>query len=577
MHFRHILFVTLACTVLAGAQTPPPPQQQPEVLDPISPRAPSAQPAPAPVPAAGSEPGLPEDGGFPVDVNNYENPLLLFQGEKRELPMADEENLELLPPISPYLPGEPAPEPAEQPLTPEQRALQSLGAKVAASVVGIRVWDEFGNQISSGIGCFVTRDGIILTDTGLLHPEIVHKVDYITTIGADGSSHKVAGFYLADLTSGVTLLQSETRETQPLELATNTDFSKERPCHVLAVSEKRGLVLADARVQMDGALTGLGWLNLKGTDSPGAVGSPVLAPDGRVMAIVGMKVPLKSWMNFALPCDAAALELRRSRSALQPLKNLPQKPKLKDVVSDPAFTNAFNTLQQKRVEAAMRQLVQLTRKYPRSAECWALLGLSATYLGAGPEALNCQRKAVALDPKAGLYWHQLAFAKLREGKGSAQATTEDKEALQQAVEQRPNDQLAWLLLASRHVRDNNLGEADDALRRVTMLAPDYAQAHYLQAYVRGRLKDYEGAQAAISRSLKLNAASAEAWYYQGLLLDKRGETSEAVKAYRNTVRLRPDHPHAWRNLAYAYRKSGQATEARQAIQEHMKRSQGKGD
>lgn len=555
-----IWFLFAFLTAQLPAQEPAPKAPVPAaVLDPITPAPPG-------------EPALPSDAGFPVDVNNYENPLLLYQGDKRDLPMTDEENLDLLPPISPYLPGEPAPDsPPARPPTPEEEQLRAIGSKVASSVVSIRVWDEFGTQLSSGVGFFVSPDGVILTDTGLLHPEIAAKVDYITTTGADGMNHRITGFYLANLTTGVTLLQSETSETVPLELVPATDFAKERRCHVLAVSERRGLVLADAKVQMDSALTGLGWLNLRGTDSPGAVGSPVLSPDGRVMAIVGMKVPLKSWMNFALPCDAAALEIRKQRVALLPLKNLPQKPRISEVVADPEFIAAFNTLQQKRVEAAMRQLVQLTRKYPRSAECWALLGLSATYLGAGPEALNCQRKAVALDPKAGLYWHQLAFAKLRETKDGIPTSSEDREALELAVEQRPNDQLAWLLLASRHVRDGDLGKADDALRRVTLLAPDYAQAHYLQAYVRGRLRDYEAAQAAIAQSLKLNPGYSEAWYYQGLLLDKRNQPAEAAKAYRNTVRLRPDHPTAWMNLAHAYKKAGRSSEAREAFLQHQKR------
>ena len=561
---RRPFFLTLLLlpAFLVAQTSTPKPKQPAAVLDPIS---------PSPAPTTTGEPALPEQPGFPVDVNNYENPLLLFQGEKRDLPMADEENLELLPPVSPYLPGEELPQGnPEKPLTPQELELRALGMKVAASVVSLRVWDEFGNQLSAGVGCFVTADGIILTDTGLLHPEIAEKVDYMTVTGADGTNHKISGFYVADLVTGVTLLQSEAKTSTPLELAPDTNFTEERPCHVLAVSEKRGLVLADAKVQMDSALTGLGWLNLRGTDSPGAVGSPVLSQNGRVMAIVGMKVPLQSWMNFALPCDAAAFELRKKRAPLQPLSKLPQSPKLREVANDPEFVAAFATLQQKRVESAMRKLVQLTRKYPRSAECWALLGLSATYLGASPEALNCQRKAVALDPKAGLYWHQLAFAKMRENAGGLPDTSEDREALQLAVEQRPNDQLAWLLLASREVRDGNLGAADDALRRVTLLAPDYAQAHYLQAYVRGRLKDYEGAQAAISQSLKLNAGYSEAWYYQGLLFDKKENYDEAAKAYRNTVRLRPTHPHAWMNLAHTYKKQGKQTEAREAILQHQK-------
>ncbi len=557
---RLLLLLLLFGLTCARAQEQVPKRQlPPSVLDPLA------------MPTV--EPALPTNAGFPVDVNNYENPLLLFQGEAKGLPMADEANLDLLPPISPYLPGEAQPEGApDKPLTPDELRLRSIGMKVVASVVSVRVWDEFGSQLASGIGCFVTQSGIILTDTGLLHPEIAEKVDYITTTGADGTNHKVSGFYVADLTTGVTLLQSESYETTPLELSPGADLRTEQACHVLAISEKRGLVLADATVQMDGALTGLGWLNVRGKDSPGAVGSPVLNQAGKVIAIVGMQVPLKSWMNFALPSDAAAIELRKTRAPLLPLSRLPKTPKLKQVATDLEFVAAFETLQQRRVESAMRKLVTLTRKYPRSAECWALLGLSATYLGAAPEALNCQRKAVALDPKAGLYWHQLAFAKLREKPGALPDTTEDREALELATEQRPNDSLAWLLLASRLVRDGDLGSADDALKRVMLLAPGYAQAHYLSAYVRGRLKDYTGAQAAISQSLKLNPGYSEAWFYQGLLFDKNSNPNEAAKAYRNTVRLRPTHPQAWKNLAYALKKSGQPTEARQAFQEYEKRS-----
>lgn len=560
MRMLRLLSLLLFLPALTSAQESPPKLVVPPPLtDPVSP--------------SGSEPELPANGGFPVDVNNYENPLLLFQGAPKGLPIADEPSPDLLPPLSPYLPGEkpPAGTP-ERPLTPDELRLRNLGGKIVSSIVGLRVWDAFGSQLANGVGCYVSADGVILTDTGLLHPEIAGKIDYITVTGADGTHQKITGFYLADLVTGVTLLQGERTETRPLELLPATDFRSEQSCHVLAMSEKRGLVLADASVEADAALTGLGWLNVRGQDSPGAVGSPVINDLGQVIGIVGMQVPLKSWMNFALPCDSAALQIRKKRSALQPLAKLPKTPKLREVANDPDFVHAFETLQKRRIESAMRQFVALARKYPRSAECWALLGLSASYLGAAPEALNCQRKAVALDPKTGLYWHQLAFAKMREKPGALPDTTEDREALELATEQRPNDALAWLLLASRRVRDGDLGSADDALRRVMLLAPNYSQAHYLSAYVKGRQKDYAGAQTAISQSLKLNPGYSEAWFYQGLLFDKRSDHIEASKAYRNTVRLRPTHPQAWKNLAYALKKSGRHTEAREAFSEHTKRT-----
>lgn len=535
--------------------------QEPVTKSPLSPRVLD------PISLKVAEPELPMSPDFEVDVDEYENPLLLFKGQTQQ-PLVPEPSEDGFLPLIP--PGVDEPPEESAPLTEAQQRLRELGLKVVASVVSVRVWDEFGAQLAGGIGCFVSESGIILTDTGLLHPEIAEKVDYITVTRADGSNHKVSGFYVADLVSGVTLLQSENEVSTPLELAPGTAFQKEQPCHVLAYSEKRGLVLTDAQVQIDAALTGLGWLNIRGKDSPGAVGSPVLNDKGQVMALIGMQVPLKSWMNFALPVDAAAFELRKKREPLQPISNLPKKPKMRQVVNDPAFISAFESLQQRSLNKALRQFTALTQKYPRSAECWALLGLSATYLGAGPEALNCQRKATALDSKAGLYWHQLAVAKLRDSTSGKSDSTENHEALELATEQRPNDSLAWYLLAVSRLRGDDLDGAEEALRRVLLLSPEYAQAHYLTACVHGRRKDYARAQEAISASLKQDSNSAEAWYFQGLLFEKSGQTQEAVQAYSKAVRLKPAHPQAGKNLAYALRKSGRNTEARQAFQDHQK-------
>jgi tetratricopeptide (TPR) repeat protein len=515
-------------------------------------------------PAPGHRLPRPARARPPIDLDHYENPLLLFAGAGAP-PAEPAWNTDLLPPLlpAPVDVPEAAPEP-----TAEERRLLRLGARVAASVASVRVWDKFGAPLATGVGSYVSPDGVLLTDAGLLHPEIAERVDYVTLQHADGTSSRVRGFYHVDLVTGIALLQAEESETQPIELAPGHDFTTEQDAHVLAVSEKRGLVLAGARVQADTAVTGLGWLNVRGDDSPGAVGSPVLDAEGRLIALIALAVPLKSWKNFALPADAAALLLREARAPLRPLTELPRRPGLREVTNDPAFVEAFRLLEQKRFAAALRKLLPLARHYPRSAECWALLGLNALHLNAGPEALNCQRKAVALDPKAGLYWHQLAIARLRAG--TAPAADEDREALQLAVDQRPDDAQAWLLLAGHLAREGDLTAADDALRRSTLLAPDNARAHYLLACVRGKLGDHDGAQTAVRRSLSLAPDQADAWYFQGLLHQQRGEHAEAAKSWQRTVRLQPRHPQAWLNLAHAQRKAGRETEARQAILEHQK-------
>lgn len=516
---------------------------------------------------------LPSQPGLPPELQNSPNPLLWFDPNSKLPPEErNEASPDLLPPLSPFMPGEPVP-PTVEP-SAEERELTALAQKVAGSVVSIRVWDEFGGLLSSGVGCFVSADGLILTDTSLVHPEIADRIDYITTMAADGTNHRISGFYLANLQSGVTLLQS-TGPAQPgLELRPDTDFSKPIACRVLAISEKRGLVLADAAVGLDDTLAGQGWLIIRGDFSPGGVGSPVLTADGGVIGMVGMRTPLKSWMNFALPIDNAAFEIQRKRPPLRPLSDLPRTPRIVQITSDPQFITAFQTLQRGRAGMATQMLLRLTKKYPRSAECWALLGLSAASMGATPDALSCQRKAVALDPQSGLYWHQMAQAQVRSrsaGDTAAVSDEEEFEALQKGTEQDPNDRLSWLILANHHLRKGNFSEADASLRRLTFLAPNYAQGFYLLAYVKSRLNDSQAALTAMERCLQLASKSANAWYFSGLLYDKLEDLKSAAEAYRKAVRLDPNHPNAWLNLAHSLKKAGRPSEASQAFREHQQR------
>lgn len=531
---------------------------------------PSAEQAPAlPLP-------MPEN--IVPGVLDSPNPLLFFDPNRTppidQLHQANDANLQ---PLSPFMPGETAPTlpPTAPPadLTPAQRELIALAQKVAGSVVSVRVWDEFGGLLAAGVGSFVSQDGLILTDSSLLHPEIADQIDYITTTAANGTNHRVTGFYTADLRSGVALLQSSGPAPIPLEFRTGQEFATPSPCRVVALSDKRGLLIADAQVTWDDTLAGQGWLTLRGEDSPGGVGSPVLSADGAIIGMVAMKTPLKSWMNFALPVDLAAFEIQKRRGSIKPLSALPKSPKRSDVAKDPEFLNAFNQIQSRSMSAATRTLLRLTKKYPRSAECWALLGISAGYVGATPDALSCQRKAVALDPQSGLYWHQMAMAQIRSrsaGDTLNPVEAEEYEALIKATEANSNDRVSWLLLAGHHIKAGHYNEAEAALKKLTFLAPTYAQGFYLMGYVKSRTNDHAGAIAAIKRCLEINNQQSAAWYLLGLLHDKKGEDAAAVDAFRRTTRINPNHPQAWLNLANSLKKNNRPTEAAQAYREHRK-------
>jgi tetratricopeptide (TPR) repeat protein/S1-C subfamily serine protease len=525
-----------------------------------------------------SEPPLPGGAEGSAGVLDSPNPLLFFDPDGRppeaQMSRASQDDLT---PLSLFAPGEPGAPPEPPPagsLTPAQEKLVALARRVAASVVSIRVWDEFGGLLSRGAGCFVTGKGWILTDTSVVHPEIAARIDYVTVTAANGETHRVTGYYRADLTTGVTLLQSDAPDVPPLELVAEADFSSPQPCRVVAVSDSRGLLIADATVEMDQTLAGQGWLTLQGDDSPGAPGSPVLDSEGRVLGIVAMETPLKDWMNFAVPAGFAAYEINRKPPPLRPLRDLPKHPKVADVAADPLFVTAFEQLEARRSAIAVRNLLRLTRRYPRSAECWALLGLGASLLDATPDALACQRRAVALDPRSGLYWHRLAVAQIRE-RGATGAARElgaqDLEALRRATEESPNDRVSWLLLSSHHLLTGDSAAAAEALRRLTFLAPGYSRGFYLLGIARARLGDLGGAADAVSRSLQLDSTQPDAWFLLGLLRTRTGEDRLAVEAFKKVTRLNPDHPHAWQNLAFALKRSGRSAEAGNAYRQHRER------
>jgi hypothetical protein len=274
---------------------------------------------------------LPDQSAMPPGLDDSPNPLLDFSKTEAARRSKQQEEAEgTLQSLSPFMPGEipPAdllpPQPTDRLLTPQQQALVALAEKVASSVVSIRIWDQYGGLLASGVGSFVSSDGLILTDASLLHPEFADRIDYITTTAANGTNHRVTGFYVADLRTGVALLQGDGLAPQALELKPETDFSKPQSCRVVALSDKRGLLIADAKVSLDETLAGQGWLTLRGEDSPGGVGSPVLSEQGDIIGIVAMKTPIDSWMNFALPAEWAAFEVQKKRPFLKSLKELPR-------------------------------------------------------------------------------------------------------------------------------------------------------------------------------------------------------------------------------------------------------------
>jgi len=448
--------------------------------------------------------------------------------------------------------------------------LAGLALRVAPAVVVLKAWDAAGAVLATTVGCLVSSDGLVLTDAELVHPSFASRIDSITAIAGDGTPYRIAALRAQDSATGATLLRAEVSGTDPVPVlavspdATGGDAVK--PVHVLAFREERGLSLADARMQEDRSLAGEGWFRLSGEDSAGAPGSPVIDDEGRVLALVALRVGESNWFNFAVP--VRVLDRLRAAPAERetPVDRLPAGG-TERATDDPRFVELFKSIYEGRVRGSLPDLLRMTRRYPRSAEPWALLALVSARLGATEEARDCAAKAAALDPGGGIYWYQLGVLAAT-GPGGKEQLAGSSEYFERAVRESPANRLAWFLLGRSRLAAGEYPAAADAFRQAVRVDPDFAEAFFLLAYSLGRAGDVRSALAAIGESVRLRRDDPRGWYYAALLHRHQGDLDEARKAMKRVTDLQPNHPRAWLALAHLQRQAGDMANARVSFDRH---------
>ncbi|MEM6911188.1 MAG: tetratricopeptide repeat protein [Verrucomicrobiota bacterium] len=456
---------------------------------------------------------------------------------------------------------------------PNEPKLLPLARRIAPAVVAIRAWDEFGEETASACGFFLSEDGLILTDVSLVLPEVVARTEYLTVSTAEGRSLTCKGILYRDLQSGVAVLKADVGQEQVQFLQLSSEpvpaGLESSPVNLLALDDRRGILLVDASMRRDPSVAGAGWLLVEGADSPGAVGSPILNSQGEVIGLVALRLPLKRWLNYAAPMTDA-LVATQDRSEWKQLA-VGEEWSMREITEDRRFLKAFEAVQNRRFRSAARILLQLTKEYPRSPECWALLGIVSHQLGATVDATACARRAAALDPEEGQYWYQLAVSELRGGgeKLSRPANPRAVQSLEQTVLERPADIFSWVLLAQEYVRGEQWPEAAQTLEQVTKLQPGYAQGFYLLGVSYGKLGRVAEAEAAIARCLQLDSKHASGNLYQGLILAEQGDWRQARDRFREVTRIDPQKVQAWLQLAKAEKQLKRENQAKQAFNRYL--------
>jgi tetratricopeptide (TPR) repeat protein len=233
---------------------------------------------------------------------------------------------------------------------------------------------------------------------------------------------------------------------------------------------------------------------------------------------------------------------------------------------------------------------------PDHADACALLGVVVGARGDLVQAVQWVNKAVALDPRSGLFrFHQgnvlMAAQRLPEAiaalryslalqPGTAQihfnlanalrATGEWTEAIAQYREALRLDAMcldAYNNLALSLVHERQYDKAMQSVVKAVSLDPAFGDGWLTACNIAEKLKDYPAALAAGIRAKELMPHNHYAWFGYGVALNRLNRDEEALAAYRHALELNGTNANIWDNLAQTYQSLNRLDEADAAFRQ----------
>jgi len=213
-----------------------------------------------------------------------------------------------------------------------------------------------------------------------------------------------------------------------------------------------------------------------------------------------------------------------------------------------------------RKDESLRVLVQASQRFGTNSEIFEVLGENYRMREQHRRALNCFKRAVAVDETNLQARKSLAY--------SYYWVREYEDAIPhfQTVLDHPSVDESAPLRASLGeclMHADRLPEAVKSLTRACQLDEANARAQVLLANVLTRQRQWVGARAAYVRALKLDPQRAEARYMRGYVAFRQGESDQAMRHYQAALRLAPKDPVVHLLLGQCYEQIGQPEQARE--------------
>jgi Flp pilus assembly protein TadD len=204
-------------------------------------------------------------------------------------------------------------------------------------------------------------------------------------------------------------------------------------------------------------------------------------------------------------------------------------------------TEKLSEAEMNQAESALRAMTG-ERAFEMGA--WNGLGnLLSERRGRPQDAEQAYRRAIELDPRYALPWHNLGIQL-----GDLRRYEEAEQAYRRAMELDPRDADPWNNLGNLLGELKRYGEAEQAYRRAIELDPANELPWNNLGILLGDLKRYGEAEQAYRRAIELDPRDADPWNNLGILLRELERYGEAEQAYRRAIELDPRYAAPWNNL-----------------------------
>jgi predicted Zn-dependent protease len=244
-----------------------------------------------------------------------------------------------------------------------------------------------------------------------------------------------------------------------------------------------------------------------------------------------------------------------------------------------------------RREEARATLEQLAASQPRAAAAQGEYGMALADVGELQAALDCLRKAVALDPQYVDAWRVIGdlsnFLGDTQGANEAyaaqiRASTKDPRLLKPAAALCANDLAAAETLLREHLRTyptdvaamrmlaevagrlTRYNDAEALLQRCLELAPGFHAARQNLVFVLNRRGRFPEALEHVDRLLAAEPNDPGFWNLRATVLARVGEHAESIRIYGDILGAQPRMPGVWMNYGHSLATAGRTEESVEA-------------